>query len=61
LAKARATAVKKFLSAWFDSKELQHSIRVKAVGSKKPVKPNDSESNRMKNRRVEVSIANVVS
>lgn len=60
LAKARANAVKKFLAAWFKSKDVEVKIAVRAVGSKKPVKPNTSEDNRSKNRRVEVSIKSQV-
>ncbi len=56
LAKARANAVKDFLSAWFEAKDANVKITVKAVGSKKPLKPNTSEDNRSKNRRVEVKI-----
>lgn len=60
LAKARAKAVTEFLEKWFDSKSWIIEIETVAMGSKQALKPNNSEKNRAKNRRVEISLLEVL-
>ena len=50
----RAKAVADFL---IKEKIPKNSIKFKGLGSKNPIKPNDTEDNRLINRRVEIKIS----
>lgn len=45
-----------FVKSFFESKKIVNKIFAKGYGEKKPAKPNDSEENRQKNRRVVVKV-----
>jgi OOP family OmpA-OmpF porin len=54
LSEKRANAVKTYLK----SKGIDNSMKINALGASKPIVPNDTEENRAKNRRVEISVLN---